>query len=137
MIKYQIIEVNEKYHTIVVRYFSDVVTPEQLAIDVLGDEIRRCSTDFNMELPVPPPTGVDLHEFIMARAPVSFISLQEAVLDPNVDTSMESIKAEIGVVREGVPDAITSPVNTPREQERLKELIRNVIIDLAEVTTIK
>ena len=45
MIKYKIVEVNEAEHSLVVRYYTDKITEESLAVDILDGVIRRCRTD--------------------------------------------------------------------------------------------
>jgi len=97
MIKYKIVEVNTNEHSIVVRYYTDIITEEMLATDVLDGAIRRCRTDYSIDLPVPAPTGSALNDFINARAPVEWLKTQEDVLNPNVDTSLSAVTSLVGV----------------------------------------
>lgn len=97
MIKYKIIEINVAEHSIVVRFYTDLITEAMLATDVLDNVIRRCRTDYSLDLPVPAPTGTALHDFIVARAPTAWLHTQEDVLNPNVDTSLSAIVPLIGV----------------------------------------
>jgi len=108
MIKYKIIEADAAQHSIVVRYYTDVVTEAMLATDVLDGVIRRCRTDYSFDLPVPAPTGAALHEFIADRSPTVWLHTQEDVLNPSVDTSLAGITPLLGVevVVEGTPNAI-------------------------------
>lgn len=91
MIKYKIIEIDEAQHSIVVRYYTDTITEEMLAVDILDGVIRRCRTDYSMDLPVPAPTGPDLHTFISLRAPRDWLLAQEDIINPNVDTSLTEL----------------------------------------------
>lgn len=97
MIKYKIVEVNTNEHSIVVRYYTDLVTEEMLATDILDGVIRRCRTDYSINLPVPVPTGSALNDFINVRAPVEWLKTQEDVLNPNVDTALSEVAALVGV----------------------------------------
>lgn len=97
MIKYKIIETNVVEHSIVVRYYTDIITEAMLATDVLNNVIRRCRTDYALDLPVPTPAGTALHDFIVARAPTAWLETQEAVLNPNIDTSLSAIIALVGI----------------------------------------
>lgn len=108
MIKYKIVEVHPSEHSVVVRFYSDVVTEAMLAVqrDEAG-KIVRCRTDYNINLPVPSPTGPDLVKFIMGYAPVAWLKTQEEVLNPAVDTSMTSMEALLGV--EVVPSPLPAP----------------------------
>lgn len=108
MIKYKIIETNAAQHSIVVRFYTDVITEEMLATDTLDGIIRRCRTDYSFDLPIPAPDGIALHEFISAKAPVAWLSAQEAILNPSVDTSLSAIAPLIGV--EAQVTAQDSPV---------------------------
>jgi len=97
MIKYKIIETNVAAHSIVVRFYTDIITEAMLATDVLDNVIRRCRTDYSFDLPIPTPAGTALHDFIVARAPVAWLETQEAVLNPDIDTSLSAIIALVGV----------------------------------------
>jgi hypothetical protein len=106
MIKYKIIETNVAEHSIVVRFYTDIITEAMLATDVLDNVIRRCRTDYSFDLPVPAPTGTALHDFIVDRAPTAWLHTQEDVLNPNIDTSLAAIIPLVGVEVEVVTNAI-------------------------------
>jgi len=95
-LKYKIIEVYPEQHSIVVRFYTDIITEEMMAVDVLDGVIRRGRTDFNLDLPFPAPTGDALAEFIVSRAPKDWLATQEAVLNPVLDTSLSSIVGLVG-----------------------------------------
>lgn len=97
MIKYKIIETNVAEYSIVVRFYTDIITEAMLATDVLDNVIRRCRTDYSFDLPVPAPTGTALHDFIVARAPTAWLHTQEDVLNPNIDTSLAAIIPLVGI----------------------------------------
>jgi hypothetical protein len=97
MIKYKIIETNAAAHSIVVRFYTDIITEAMLATDVLDNVIRRCRTDYSFDLPVPTPSAAELAAFISARAPVAWLETQEAVLNPNIDTSLSTVLPLVGV----------------------------------------
>jgi hypothetical protein len=106
MIKYKIVETNVANHSIVVRYYTDIVTEAMLSVDTLDGVIRRCRTDYSFDLPIPAPTGAALHDFIVTRAPTAWLHTQEDVLNPNVDTSLSAIIPLVGVEVEVVTNAI-------------------------------
>lgn len=135
MIKYKIIEITPETHCIVVRFYTDKLSEMDLAIDVLDGVIRRCSTDFNIELPVPPPTGINLHNYIVARAPVQFFAIRESVKDPEADTTMDSIADRLGIEVNIGPDEYYNSVNTPNERDRYKSLIRSVVLEMTKEAT--
>jgi len=102
-IHYKIIEVNPDEHSIVVRYFTDVMTEEMLATIPDATEKRldgspiRCRSDYNINVPVPAPEGQDLENFILSKAPVYWLDLQEKILNPNIDTTLSAFKDLINV----------------------------------------
>jgi hypothetical protein len=110
-LKYKIVEVNTNEHSIVVRYYTDITTEEMLAVDTLDGVIRRCRTDYSLDLPVPAPSGADLDTFIVARAPVVWFETQQAVANPSVDTSLSSILPLLNVENSIQTDSAT--VNAP------------------------
>tara|TARA_B110000503_G_scaffold11450_1_gene15540 strand:+ start:283 stop:636 length:354 start_codon:yes stop_codon:yes gene_type:complete len=98
MIKYKIVEVNQEDHSIVVRFYSDAVTEAALASQ-WGDagQILRCRTDYNIDLPIPAPTGAALAALISEQAPTQWLKQQELILDPLINTSLEGMKVLVGV----------------------------------------
>lgn len=107
MIKYKIVEVNSNQHSITVRYYTDTITEAMLATDTLDGVIRRCRTDYSIDLPIPAPTGTELDTFILKRAPVAWLATQEAVLDVGVDTTMSNLQTLIGVESVAAPIVLT------------------------------
>jgi hypothetical protein len=102
-IHYKIIEVNPNEHAIVVRYFTDFLSEEDLATNP-EDPNRlpdgspvRCRTDYNINVPVPAPTGAQLEEFIISNAPVHWLEIVRQVRDPDIDTSLSELQNMIGV----------------------------------------
>jgi hypothetical protein len=87
IIKYKIIEAYPEEHLIVVRYYTDFLTEEMLASDVLDGKIRRCRTDVSLNVPIPTPDEKGLHEFISSYAPVHFFQLKELTMknDPSIE----------------------------------------------------
>lgn len=107
VIKYKILEVNESERSIVVRFYTDILTEEKLAsfrnadgsaITEQDGSIKQCRTDYHINIwQVPTPTGEELHNLILSHAPVAWFELQEKILNPSIDTSMSSLEALINV----------------------------------------
>ena len=104
--KYKIIEIDANQHSIVVRFYTDKITEVMLATDVLNGVVRRCRTDYNIDLPLPPPQGAALEQYILRHGPSDWLAMQEAILDPNVNTSMSAITPLLGVETHAVLAAI-------------------------------
>jgi len=112
MIQYKIIGVHPEQHSIVVRFYSDVVTEASLAVQ-WGDsgEILRGRTDFNIDLPIPAPTGAELDELIINNAPTQWLEMQADVLNPAIDTSLDLILPLLGVVKGRIQGGATVAVD--------------------------
>ena len=93
-VHYKIVEVWPQDHLIVVRYWTDIISEEFLASSTEKNEngsFVRCRTDVALSVPVPAPSNEELEKFILNNIPYNFLKTLENVLDPNVDTSMQSI----------------------------------------------
>ena len=100
--KYKIIEINSDDHSIVVRFYTNKVTEADLAVQVDDKgNVLRCRTDFNIDLPVPPPTGPVLEKLILRYAPRDWLNKREAIADPMVDTSLAHLLPLLGVEQTG------------------------------------
>lgn len=136
MIKYKIIEVDEPNHSIVVRYYTDKITEEMLATDVLDGVIRRGRTDYNISLPYPTPIGEELHKLISASAPVDWLNTQEAVIAPEIDTSLSNITNLINqenVVETTAGTSTTQAVTASSEvqTEQIKAIVQQVLTEMS------
>lgn len=102
-IKYKILALNPSGHSILVRYYTDIMIPEKLVArrSLADGSIEACKTDYSIDLPVPVPTGEDLHMYIMMRAPVQWLETMEKVLDDTIDTTLDSLSALVGVEMKG------------------------------------
>lgn len=106
-VKYKIISIDPNEHSMVVRFYTDILTEEMLSsfknadgsvsLDENGN-VPHCRTDYNINIwQIPAPTGQELQDYIMRNAPVSWFQLQEQILNPNIDTSMSNMVSLIGV----------------------------------------
>lgn len=101
-INYRVLHIDEAQHSIVVRYWTDIVSEEMLAQEFEPNgKIRltrhgwptRCVTDYSLtffEKNIPTEEEVDF--FIKKNAPVGWLKLKEEVLDPKVHTDLISVK---------------------------------------------
>jgi hypothetical protein len=102
-IHYKIIEVHPNEHSIVVRYYTDKLTEDKLATFPEAVDRRldgspiRCRTDYNINIPIPAPKDEKLEEFIMSKAPVYWLDMQEKIMDPDVDTTLSDFKDLVNV----------------------------------------
>lgn len=96
-IKYKILSVDTSEHTIIVRFYTDIITEEKLAsfknpdgtpiLDENG-KIPKCRTDYNICIwAIPIPEGEELEKLILRHAPIDWLALQEQLLTSSVDMS--------------------------------------------------
>jgi hypothetical protein len=81
-INYKIVEVHEDNRVMVVRYFTDIVTENDL--DVLptptgNSSPARCKTDVSLNIPLPEPTEAELHKILLRNAPIEALKTFEAM----------------------------------------------------------
>lgn len=110
-LKYKIIEVNDVDHTFVVRYYTDLITEENLHTqkDEQGN-ILRCRTDYNILMPVPALSGAELDAFIVARAPKDwFAALEHNLQNPSTPPLSQTLLAEVNKEKVGDEIVITPP----------------------------
>lgn len=131
-IKFKIISVDSNNHSVVVRYFSDAISEDELAseFDVDGNIVRdetgspsRCRTDYNIEIrEFPSPSESKLKEILSKYAPSEFFNILEKVKDPSVDTSMSSAMLMKNVVYETIPAN-----NNVMTDDKINELINSIV----------
>lgn len=101
-IRFEIIETNDADHTVVVRYWTDLLPISMFVsqTDEAGN-VLRCRTDYNIGLPAdltPPAAGEvpsqEFVDFILKQAPAQWFS----VLEAKAQGQVENITGALGVV---------------------------------------
>lgn len=91
---YKIIEIYPDDNLVVVRYWTDMLSQQDLASDSRlneHDEPVRCRSDVSVTLPIPTPADQELDDLLVRSAPFEWLKMMEKVKDPEVDTSLEGI----------------------------------------------
>lgn len=81
-INYKIVEVHEDNRVMVVRYFTDIVTENDLDVLPTSDgnsSPARCKTDVSLNIPLPEPTEAELHKILLRNAPIEALKTFEAM----------------------------------------------------------
>lgn len=106
-INYKILEVDASRHAIVVRFTTDTLSEDDLAIQRdLDGRIMRCKTDVSIDLPVPTPTADELESIIIRHANINWFTKEEAIKNPAIDTSMTAL---MGLVDKEISTVIPEP----------------------------
>lgn len=104
-IKFKIIEMHPDQHSMVVRYWTDLFSQDDLATsisyDADGNKIidrredgipARCQTDVNINIwQVPAPSSNVIIQIANNSAPYDWFALKHAVADPTIDTGLANV----------------------------------------------
>lgn len=138
-IKFKILEIDNNQHSIVVRYFTDYFTEDNLASSFTTDQSGqpvidrrpdgspiRCQTDYNINIwkAVPTPTEKDIIAAAQQGAPYDWFNLKYDVINPNVDTTLSNAIPLIGNVF-----TCTKPITYIEEdiQAEIQKLIDSIV----------
>ena len=105
-VKYRIIDFDPNQHSITVRYYTNLLTEDLLAISFNNDGTilrkddgtpARCQTDYHINIwkTNPPPTLDDIKRIANDSAPYDWFKLKHDILDPDVDTSLSEVSSLI------------------------------------------
>lgn len=101
MIYYRILSMDEAEGSIIVRYWSDEMSEQELSI-IPGDTAAtpvNCRTDTNLNIFDAKMTQDELHEFLVGGAPAEWLSMKGRIKDQKTDTSLPQIRSMIGVTK--------------------------------------
>jgi hypothetical protein len=138
-IKYKILEKDTSQHSVVVRYYTDIITEDSLATSFTTDSDgntvidrgpdgspKRCQTDYNISLwnvsdTQPGANTEAIFNRIYESAPYDWFELKEKILDNSIDTTMSVIDSLIGSIGEVIKPVVPTPVVT----EVVTEVVNN------------
>lgn len=106
-VKYRIISVDPSQHSIIVRYYTDLLSEDSLATSFNSDGTiardndgspLRCQTDYHINIwkTTPTPTIDEIKTIACNSAPYDWFKLKHDILDPNIDTSLSEVYPIVG-----------------------------------------
>jgi hypothetical protein len=115
-IKYKFLSTTPAENAVLVRFYTDELSEEDLCghfvdgVPVRNEDgsITRCRSDFHITLPQPAPSGADLEQYILARAPTDWLETMGKFKTGNTDPVLAAINSSVGT--EYVPGQ-TAPLN--------------------------
>lgn len=135
-IKYRIIEVQQDNRVMIVRYFTDIITENDL--DVLPKDVRdsntspaRCKSDVSLNIPLPEPSEEELHKIILRYAPLEALkTLEEIKKEPNssILKTIHTIKNKTFIKTEQQIKDMFAPPKTVISDQKIKEIMDNIKI---------
>lgn len=91
---YKIVEIWKAERLMVVRYYTDILTEEKLAVDTIRKEDGspiRCRTDISMSIPFIDQTKEELEKHLFLSAPLHLLKSLENVETNSIDTKLEIV----------------------------------------------
>lgn len=138
-VKFKIIEVDSTQHSMVVRYFSDLVTEDDLATSFIPDENGinvierrpdgspvRCQTDYNINIwQTPAPDAEGIRKIASDSAPYDWFKIKHAIIQNTTDVSMSNVAALMNQTFEAIPSSMLNQLSDSEIQNLLNELSAN------------
>jgi len=101
-VKFKIIDVDSSQHSMIVRYYTNLLTEDSLATSYNPDGTiarrsdgspQRCQTDYNFNIwqTDPPITEEQIKKIANDGAPYDWFKLRHDILDPQIDTSLNVV----------------------------------------------
>jgi hypothetical protein len=148
-IKFKIMEVLPEQHSMVVRYYSDVLTEDSLAISFNPDgsiarrpdgSPQRCQTDYNFNIwqTNPALSQDDIKRIANDGAPYDWFKLKHDILDPNIDTSLSAVSSLISqefVAQKPISVVELAMQNETQENADIESEIQKIIDSLTSASS--
>ncbi len=155
-VKFRILNKELDQHSVVVRYYTDYLTEEDLAtsfiVDANGSKFiergadgkpLRCQTDYNINIWNVQATqsGANSNaviDYISRSAPFDWFELRKEVLDPNVNTDMPLIDSLIGTEYQAEKPVIESaviPEKLELTESEIEALINSMVSNLVSANS--
>ena len=142
-VKYRIIDVDPNQHSIIVRYYTNVLTEDSLAISFNSDgsiarradgSPQRCQTDYHINVwkTETPPTEEEIQKIANDSAPYDWFKLKQDIMDPNIDTSLSNASSLVGKEFAAVKPVVIQDKVT---DENIENEIQKIIDSLTSNTS--
>lgn len=134
-IYYKILEIHPSTLTYVVRYWTDELTEESLAVDrnrKIDGTPLRCKTDVSHDIPIPIPTAEELDLDAKYKAPWQWLKKEaEKVSYANTPTNVEHLNALIDQTKQTRPSEILE-YQDRKMKEANSSMINRIKAELVE-----
>lgn len=144
-VKYRIIDVDPNQHSIIVRYYTNVLTEDSLAISFNSDgsiarradgSPQRCQTDYHINIwkTDTAPTAEEIQKIANDAAPYDWFKLKHDIMDPNIDTSLSNVSSLVGKEFAAIKPVIAF-VEEKTTDENIENEIQKIIDSLTANTS--
>jgi phosphoribosylformylglycinamidine (FGAM) synthase PurS component len=143
-VKFKIIDIDSSQHSMIVRYYTNLLTEDSLATSYNPDGTiarrsdgspQRCQTDYNFNIwqTDPPITEEQIKKIANDGAPYDWFKLRHDILDPQIDTSLNVVSNLLNTEFDAIKpvfsiDTIDTNANT--ESTLSEDHIENLINEL-------
>ena len=146
-VKYRIIDVDPNQHSIIVRYYTNVLTEDSLAISFNSDgsiarradgSPQRCQTDYHINIwkTDTAPTAEEIQKIANDAAPYDWFKLKHDIMDPNIDTSLSNVSSLVGKEFAAIKPVIDiAIVEEKTTEENIENEIQKIIDSLTANTS--
>jgi hypothetical protein len=117
LIKYKIVELYEDDRTMVVRYYTDVLSEKDLESVPNPDDPNkpiRCKSDVSLSIPLPEPSAVELEKLILRNAPIAGLEVLEKLkIQPELKpltAILSMVNVEVSKTKEDILNLVQAPV---------------------------
>lgn len=147
-IKFRILRKIPQEHSVIVRYYSDLLSEDALASTFKLDEDNNtvidrddngfpkcCRTDYNIgiwniDITHASANSADFVNYISAHAPFDWFELQHATMNVEIDTTMSLVDSMIGSEFEAIKPIYVAPTISKEDSltnSQIEELINSMI----------
>ena len=123
IIKYKIVELYENDRTMVVRYYTDVLSEKDLeSVPNPDDPTKplRCKSDVSLSIPLPEPTQAELEKLILRNAPIAGLEVLEKIKTKPQTAILTTVPllvdVEVSKTKEEIITLIQTPTQLSNEQ---------------------
>lgn len=140
-VKYRILHIDKKSHNLIVRYFTDEISEEEMSnlLDDNGNPVLnekgypvRCRTDVVHTIRDHDVSADEIHAYLQKHAPVGFFREYLKLKDPNFKTVLHEDHFTIGEVHEyehdltpaPPPNVVNNTILTDDDIEKILEYVK-------------
>ena len=137
-VKFKIIDIDSSQHSMIVRYYTNLLTEDSLATSYNPDGTiarrsdgspQRCQTDYNFNIWQTDPsiTEEQIKKIANDGAPYDWFKLRHDILDPQIDTSLNVVSNLLNIEFDAIKPVFSIDTNANTESTLSEDHIENLI----------
>jgi dTDP-4-amino-4,6-dideoxygalactose transaminase len=129
IIKYKIVELYEDNRTMVVRYYTELLSEQELvSVPNPNDETKpfRCKTDVSISIPIPEPSEKELVKLILSNAPIKALETFEKLkLEPEIK-ALPTVVGLLNIEQSKTKEEMIELLQPVITEEKIKEIVDQI-----------